>query len=945
MAYVLPQVRVFQEYSLRPVAEANPLSACLIGGNAHLVRVSEPAEKPDGYLGIYDGLSDDSYVWPNRPAGGIIDESYTKVFVENALLHYFDDPTGSGSTIVPVAGYTNRIRSATVNFKETTGYARNANLYSRDVQIGDVVRVRGTPSGPGADGPVTLWTHVRGLVPDNIAATFGDVAEDSNNAGTQIAAVSISQTGGEENWVEATANGSAYDGTADGYTSETYVVRVIDGSVDGDFTTASLRVLSSSGTDDHFDVIPAAAGLPTSIGSRGLLVTFDLNAESESSASWSEEDFGSSDLIAGQEFTVTVSQAYTAQDMSLGTGASYTGTNSTTYVVEFIRGGAVSNSPTIVVTTTDGSDQSGPHVVTGEDVTIPIGTKGVTIQFPNTGALSPLRFNKGDRFYLPVTGVQEGPVRTLVLADSLASSFTTSDELSVDLYVRHALLELPENRVGSAPDKNWSQTATEVTVYAGAVAFSPDLHDNGTPVPLDVISESSLGYGKVYVEYRAWLQDLCGSVLSLSDVSDLDQVPGPDTPDNPLKFYAKSALSNNNGVPVYLVSVCDPESTDSWAEALDLTTSYDSIYTLVPLTTSYDIFQLVQAHAQAQSSPTECLWRSCVFPLFRIPEIPIVAAGSTVPTHTTATTTDGESALAVFEDDPNTSGTQYTRVRVPANNAKFVTNGVRAGDILRGIYSGDGFGDFTYQEFIVDAVESENVLRLQTGPSVPYDVASKIEVWRTLSATDEAREIGRVASSFGSNRVCAVFPVALDPTYTLSACAAVAGLMSGVLPQQGLTNVALSGLTSYVGGTSRFGKDQLNLMAESGVWIVDRTLAGTIRTRHAVTTADYNNIDLREESIRRNFDSVSYRFKDFFAPYIGVTNVTSSMRAQIETDFSALVSQLQSERATAALGGQIVSASLVRFETSDLYRDKYLVYASVRLPYALNNLDIYLALE
>jgi hypothetical protein len=283
-------------------------------------------------------------------------------------------------------------------------------------------------------------------------------------------------------------------------------------------------------------------------------------------------------------------------------------------------------------------------------------------------------------------------------------------------------------------------------------------------------------------------------------------------------------------------------------------------------------------------------------------------------------------------------------VRISSGNASLLTLGVRAGDILRGVYTGDGFGDYTHQEFVIDDVESETVLRLQTGPSTPYDVPAKIEVWRTLTATEEATEIGRRASSFGSNRVCAIWPDALDPTYALAATSAIGGLASGVLPHQGLTNVAISGLSTYVQETSRFGKAQLDIMASMGVWIIDRTRAGIIRTRHAVTTADYNNINLREEMLRRNFDNVSYRYKDFFAPYIGVTNVTSSMENQIRADFAALTSLLKSERATLTLGGQVIDATLVRFEASELFRDRYNAYISLELPYALNNLDLYLAL-
>ena len=96
-------------------------------------------------------------------------------------------------------------------------------------------------------------------------------------------------------------------------------------------------------------------------------------------------------------------------------------------------------------------------------------------------------------------------------------------------------------------------------------------------------------------------------------------------------------------------------------------------------------------------------------------------------------TGDGNEALAVFEDDPNTSENQYTICRVPAADSKFIANGVRAGDIVRALYVGDGFGNYSYSEFVVDDVQSEDQVRLKTGPDTPQGVAAKIEVWRNLT--------------------------------------------------------------------------------------------------------------------------------------------------------------------------------------------------------------------
>ena len=46
--YVLPQVLVFQDFTIQPAVAANPLSAHIAGGHAYLVRESESDEREFG---------------------------------------------------------------------------------------------------------------------------------------------------------------------------------------------------------------------------------------------------------------------------------------------------------------------------------------------------------------------------------------------------------------------------------------------------------------------------------------------------------------------------------------------------------------------------------------------------------------------------------------------------------------------------------------------------------------------------------------------------------------------------------------------------------------------------------------------------------------------------------------------------------------------------------
>ncbi len=938
--YVLPQVLVFQDFTIQPVVEANPQSAHIAGGNAFLVRESDSDERDLGDLGYYDSTSDNASDWPNRPAGAEVDPSYTKVYVEDALLNYFNDDVASGSNVTVQSGYPNRVASDTVNFASNGAYARNADLYDRDVQVGDVVRVRGVPTGPSASGSaVTLWTYVKAVVADQVAAVIAASTVDAGNAGTQSQSESISQTAGALNCVDAAADGSSYDGLPDGQPSETYTVTVLDGSVAGDYTNARLRVTSASGTDDVASVAPSASGAATDIGTRGLTVTFSDVDNAACSLSADNEAVSYNDLVAGQEWTVSVSQDFTATTST--SGGTYSLEDSTTYIVEVTKGGAFASSPEISVSTTNGVDQSGPHTVAGLASAVTVGTQAVTIEF----AASTEGLNKGDRFYVGVTGVASGPVRNVDLGDNLDENYVAGDAVGIQLYIRKPLLEVSENRSGMAPLVNWEQSETQITLKSGIIAYDASWTDAGVPLPLDVSSSSELDYGTVYVEYRAWLADLCSQLNSISDVADIDDIPGSLTPDNPLKWGVFKALTNSNGTPVLYTGVCGPDDPDNWDEVFEVLLTRDDAYNLVPLTRNPTVLGLYQAHVNSVSAPTEGLWRVAWFNLAAIPEIPVVSAGSDIPNHLSPTTSDGEEALAVIEDDPDSAGTQYTVLRVPAANSDFAANGVRAGDIVRALYVGDGFGNLSYSEFVVDEVQTESQLRLKTGPDAAISVAAKIEVWRNLSGSEEASEVAQSAGSYNDRRIRATWPNQIESSGTLQEGyhlnAALAGLASGVLPQQGLTRVSVSGFSS-ADQTDRFSKPQLDTMAVAGVWIVQQAIDGEIFNRHAVTTGDYEDINQREEMLTRNVDSISYRFKDFFEPYIGVTNVTPTMEAVIAAGLDVLIGNLVGERTTVQLGGQLISATVDRFFISEIFKDRYVAFISLEVPYALNNIEIHL---
>lgn len=926
--YVVPQVLVFQELQLVPQADIRPLPAFICGGHAQLQRYTDADEKPDGFVGYYDDLSEVCFDWPGRNPGSVVDQDYTKVFIDDALLKYFDDFIGAGDLIQTVASEPNQIRASSTSFVANgASYPRDAQFLDRDVRIGDVAKVRAVVGGT----PYALWTYVAGFVAEVVAAVVGTASADSDNLATQSAPTATStQTAGVVNCVDVDSiDQSAYDGLEDGDINETYTITVVEGSAGGDATGATLRVTSASGNDNVASVTPAAFGAPTAIGTRGATVTFSDQNTAACSASADNEGVSDNDFIPGQTWEVSVGQAFTAPTAT--SGGTYTGDEDVVYIVEVTRGGLYADNPRITVTTNKGVDASGPTTVTGAATAVAVGTKGVTIQFNQTGLAG------GDRYFITATAASEGAIQTIKLGQNLPTAVQDNGATEVDLtlFIRKNL-EIAEQ--SSVPGvTNWTQSDTELCLDSGLTAIDSTWTDGGVPQALPVFSESSKGYGKVYIHYRAWLSDLCGEVNQVYNTSELDNIEGVLHPDNPLKWAVFKAISNSNGVPVSYMSVCNPGVADDWTTVLEKIDGRDDVYGLVPLTRNKTVLDLFEGHVNGQSSPEFGRWRVLWVNLQGSSEKVIVDS---------SISSDGAEVLATLKDDPLTSGTQYTLLQVPDSNGNFVTNGVRAGDIVRFLYTTDGFGGEAYEEFVVDAVLNEDTLRLQDGNDAAVNVAQKIEIWRNLSTTEQADEIS-LTYGYSNRRVRAVWPDTVGSGgltfegYHL--CAALAGLVSGVVPHQGLTNLAISGFDDLSRTTGLFNRTQLNTMAGNGVWIVTQDLqSGEVFSRHALSTAPYSNINEREEMITRNLDSISYYFLDLYSPYIGISNITPETLDILRAEANAGIQDLRGRNFVERLGAQLIDGELVRMEAHATLRDRVVAQVNLELPYALNNLELHL---
>jgi hypothetical protein len=943
MAYVLPQVQVFQEFTALPVLIVEPLRAFITGPNAELFRYADATEKSSASIGAYDPDNDTTYSYPNRPVGGLVDQGYFKLFGDDVLLEYYEDMIGAEDVIAPVAGVKNKIRAAATNYaRNVVGaitYARDAQLLDRDVAVGDIVDISAVVSAT-LESQRTAVIDIEG---DILATPPSAVTSDSNNAVDQTLDAAITKTAGADNCVRATVDASGYNGAVDGDVTETYTVTITQSSVGEDHTTARFRVQTASGNDEATNQTPAAELSPTTVGARGLTITFDTDGPWETSCSVDAEDdnVAPHDLIAGQQWTITVTQDLRVAD-TLASAGTYTGTTDTTYIIEVTRGGHPGDAtkPQITVTTTTGVDISGPTNVTAEATAVAVGTKGITISFDWSGApVADEDLVAGDRYFITAVADAETNMRTLVLANNLSAALLTASDYNVTLYLpKKQGVQFPRKRTGAAPLVNYDLgnagvTDTDFEVKAGITAFDPTWTSSGVEQALPV-KEATL-----YAEYRAYVCTKGNGVFTITSDADVTAVPGALSPDNELKWAISKAWGNSNGTEITYSAVCDPSDTAEWQTVIDNMVGRLDVYGIVPLTKTKAILDLFAAHVDAQSTPAQGRWRVMWNSLS-------VTTNKAVVNSTTSS--DEAVVLATLTDDPDASGIQYTIIEVPAANADFTTNGVRAGDILRYNFTTDGWGDETWSEFTIDAVLNEDSLRLQAGQGTVEElVAKKMEVYRTPTKDEQATEIAAAAGAFGNRRVMSVWPDTVgNGGETFSGyflAAALAGLRSGVAPNQGLTNVEIAGFDDLSRTVDTFNQTQLDTMAESGVWIVTENDSGNIITRHALTTAGFGDVLTQEEMVNANVDSMSFVFLSRTEDLIGRSNVVPGTLDIIKNRIEGIFSFFQEVRID-RIGGQLTDATIIDLRQHSLFKDRVVADIELVVPVPLNNLELHLTI-
>ena len=913
MAYLRPSVSIQQEFALLPTSIAQNLNAVLVGPRKSIVDYNTASDLSALSYGMYENISGLDQNFIGLPAGASIYADSIKLNLQDVLAKY---ATLSGTNVIAESSTAaNQIKlgtdpSASGSFK---GSDRNAVFQNRDVQIGDRVTV-------SVSGSPVLTTRVTDYVADTVPASFNSFVQGVNNTvsqGYSDNAVVLSDMGSGREIIVDTSAGTYSGDLMSGVVSDTYVITCVTG---GSASTAVWNITSASGDNVSNVKLPdPTSGTPFEVGTNDLYVIIEG---------------GTNNFVAGETYQVAVNAAFLQLSPVISSSV-YEGSVGTTYIVTVVKGGMWSDSPMVTVTTTNGIDYSPATIVSGPNSIISLGALGASFGFvaSNSSDSPQGGLRQGDVYNITVVAQTTGAIRALALASPLPSTITPSTEISVDFMLYKQEVAVPVSGYPSYGSQALSfDNESDTFVVSGVEILDPSWTSAGTTtqLPLPVVS------AEVYVSYTALLTDNVNIYNDVSTISQVTSQIGEITENNELAYAAYLALENSGGQTVYWVAV-EQDNLQGYLDALATLEGAQSAYFVVPLSDKPEIQQAFKAHAEEMSLPTYGLER-----------VAFVSAPVSQTVELVSQKGDGSFWSGYVTADPNNNSV-YNRVTIPG--AALVDVGVHAGDIFRTNYSVNPDGTQSFQSALVQSVIDNETLIL-ANPSFTSAIGSsevpvRVDISRLLTKSEYASAIAAVSSSFGSRRVYNVWPSqAVDangvtvPGYFVAA--AVAGLKSSVVPQQGITNYTLNGFSSLKLSGQFFTPTQLDTIAGGGTLIVSQDVnGGAVYVRHQIST-DQTDANHSELSITTNLDSIAKYIRPQLKSLIGVYNITPSFLLSAKALLMRNLDYLTAYTSTPTAGPQVISYNVqdLKVVQDPLLATRVIATAPITLPYPVNNFDL-----
>jgi len=939
--YTKPTMVVRQFFTDDTTQQSVPAMVHISGPHANFVSASD-ASAEQGYLGTYSAQDGLFVELPRCLVGKVLDRDSVVVTFKNAWLRYF---TTTVETFLLPKGARNvvtcspALQSAGFSFRQNEPIHRAAAFCDRDVQIGDAVRVTANIRGEAKE----LWTTIAAVIPRySPGVVLPNVLTGSQNVTTgppllvvtdqSEAAGTVTVTLGKDaNWYESMLGR--------GLARDTYLVECLIG---GHATAARFRVTSTHG--DHLGSVRAEevelGGTSENrllIGSLGAWLVLPDSAVLTPEMNW----------------TIRAEAAVTAQH-PVSSGV-YQGPSSerqareVTYIVSVSKGGMIPAtepmtevaryaSPTLSVTTTDGSDKMPIVRVLEQGKPVLISRFGVELTFDDEYLM------EGDKFFVTCRSAYSDICPTLVLNRNIPDDWVNEDDdsqVSLELFLVEKELEVPEFAMTAMNRQaNWTVESGGIRLRVGLTLYSSSWKIGGILSDLPVHGLEANRSSQVYMSMRYFMPDLANQVVLVRSIADLnDMVSGPVIPDNPLKYAAYHALNNGLGSQVLLTGVVDPTDLEEWRKVTDLISERDDVFSVMPLSMGdHAVNDLFYEHILEMNEDETAKERMLYLIAHDKELIPILTNDRQQP------------VTGKLSVETSVGSSRYAAYTATSDGIDFLTAGVKPGDTLRTHFDYDYSGQDIWSEYTIDEVINAATLRLRSDPGgiTEDQVPMAFEIWRSQSNDDYADSIAETAG-YDNKLVIYIYSNNADPDYSpIGPAATLLGLIGAVVPHQGVTWYPLESVSAD-NWTNRFSNKQLNHMAGNGVLIISKHTDGYVCARHAVTTSKSPlsanprtslTIKMTEEMFVRNALLVKKEFRSAIKGFNGVTNITQGTKVAILANINMKADQLKRDADYPQLGGRILSGpDDLEIRQHALYTDHLVVSGRVSGPVPLKVLE------
>lgn len=465
--------------------------------------------------------------------------------------------------------------------------------------------------------------------------------------------------------------------------------------------------------------------------------------------------------------------------------------------------------------------------------------------------------------------------------------------------------------------------------------------------------------GQLVVSYKALRLDVTQrannpALLTFDSTDTLETVLSPVNAENPLALMLYFALINAtsievSGIGVDEVSDSEPEgSADGYSRALGFLEAHE-IYALAPGTQSPTVHQLCATHVTDMSAPDAKGERiAFICPPMPDEDLPALATSGT-DGESSATPNEFETnqpslsadlLAAGLSPDQTFSVATGLYLSLSADARKFNVASVSGTKlVLRVAFSADQNTDGFYT---TDALPGDI---LQRAFSLYIRGAALVTIDGSPDYAAIAAAYQALGQSYGNRRVFMVAPERVGaivdgseqqlPGFYL--CAALAGMVGQLPPQQGFTNYPITGFTRPLGSSDMFSRVQMNTGAAGGTfWVVQNTAGAPLMARHQLAT-DLTSIEARELSITKVVDFVAKMMRGGLRNFIGKFNITQPFLDTLSTVIQGMINYAIEQ-------GVIIGGDLNNIIQDANAPDSVLIDITLDPPYPCNYLRLTLVI-